>query len=194
MVVELTREEHVAIITIKRPEARNAINGDVAEALEACLDDFDDEDGGSSCGGVSSAGSVSSRTRLRSTGAPQGSRSVSVRGDGCSCSYACSFTCATCKTAVGEAVGAKVLTISTPMASTATPKKRSSEEVPAAASASPCAMSAFGALPPPHAQHCSLAVKSASSSMLHLCGNLTFTARTRAPDAPVDFHTVLDHA
>ena len=34
MVVDLTREEHVAIITIKRPEARNAVNGDVAEALE----------------------------------------------------------------------------------------------------------------------------------------------------------------
>tara|TARA_Y100001934_G_scaffold270703_1_gene356029 strand:- start:5587 stop:6351 length:765 start_codon:yes stop_codon:yes gene_type:complete len=44
MVVELTREEHVAIITIKRPEARNAVNGDVAEALEACLDDFESDD------------------------------------------------------------------------------------------------------------------------------------------------------
>ena len=44
MVVELTREEHVAIITLKRPEARNAVNGDVAEALEACLDDFESDD------------------------------------------------------------------------------------------------------------------------------------------------------
>ena len=44
MVVELTREDHVAILTIKRPEARNAVNGDVAEALEACLDEFEADD------------------------------------------------------------------------------------------------------------------------------------------------------
>ena len=35
----------IAIITLNRPEARNAVNGDVAEAMEAVIDRFEAEDG-----------------------------------------------------------------------------------------------------------------------------------------------------
>jgi enoyl-CoA hydratase len=39
------RRGSVAVITLNRPEARNAINGDVASALEACIDKLEAEDG-----------------------------------------------------------------------------------------------------------------------------------------------------
>ncbi len=35
----------VALITLNRPEARNAVNGDVAEGLEAAIDQMEDDDG-----------------------------------------------------------------------------------------------------------------------------------------------------
>src|SRR5438093_5175979 len=34
----------VAVLTIRRPEARNAVNGDVAQALEAAVDRFEGDD------------------------------------------------------------------------------------------------------------------------------------------------------
>ena len=43
MVVELTSHDHVAVITLNRPEARNAVNGDVAEFLEEALDKYEDD-------------------------------------------------------------------------------------------------------------------------------------------------------
>jgi len=39
--VSLEREDHLAIITINRPAARNAVNGDVAEGIERALDDYE---------------------------------------------------------------------------------------------------------------------------------------------------------
>lgn len=39
------RDGNVAIITLNRPEARNAINGDVASALEDAIDRLESEDG-----------------------------------------------------------------------------------------------------------------------------------------------------
>jgi enoyl-CoA hydratase len=44
MLVEHERRGSVAILTINRPEARNAINGDVARAMEAALDDIEHDD------------------------------------------------------------------------------------------------------------------------------------------------------
>lgn len=40
-VIEVERRERVAIVTINRPEARNAINGDVAQGMEAALDELE---------------------------------------------------------------------------------------------------------------------------------------------------------
>lgn len=40
-VVSYTQDGHVVTLTIRRPEARNAINGDVAEQLEAALDRYE---------------------------------------------------------------------------------------------------------------------------------------------------------
>ena len=37
-VIEYTTEGHVAIITINRPDARNAVNGDVAQGIEDAID------------------------------------------------------------------------------------------------------------------------------------------------------------
>jgi enoyl-CoA hydratase len=39
------RRGSVGVITLNRPEARNAINGDVASAVEACIDRLEEEDG-----------------------------------------------------------------------------------------------------------------------------------------------------
>ncbi len=44
-VVTYLRDGNVAIITLNRPEARNAINGDVAGALEAAIDQLEADDG-----------------------------------------------------------------------------------------------------------------------------------------------------
>lgn len=43
--VEFEARDHVAIITINRPEARNAVNGDVASGLEQALDRYENDDG-----------------------------------------------------------------------------------------------------------------------------------------------------
>ena len=42
--VLLERRGHVAIITINRPEARNAVNGDVAQGVEAAIDLLESDD------------------------------------------------------------------------------------------------------------------------------------------------------
>ncbi|MEM8903243.1 MAG: crotonase/enoyl-CoA hydratase family protein [Actinomycetota bacterium] len=42
--VELEIEDHVAILTIDRPEARNAVNGAVASSMEAHIDRIEDDD------------------------------------------------------------------------------------------------------------------------------------------------------
>jgi enoyl-CoA hydratase len=44
MTVELTREGHIAFLTLARPQARNAVNGDVAQAMEAALDEYEADD------------------------------------------------------------------------------------------------------------------------------------------------------
>ncbi len=36
--IEYTTEGHVATITINRPEARNAVNGEVASGIEEAID------------------------------------------------------------------------------------------------------------------------------------------------------------
>jgi enoyl-CoA hydratase len=43
-VIEYTTEGHVAVITINRPEARNAVNGDVARGIEEAIDRLEADD------------------------------------------------------------------------------------------------------------------------------------------------------
>lgn len=45
MTVELETRDHVAIITLARPEARNAINGEVARGIEDALDAYESDPG-----------------------------------------------------------------------------------------------------------------------------------------------------
>jgi enoyl-CoA hydratase len=42
--IETAVEEHVLVLTINRPEARNAINDEVAEGIEAAIDRLEDDD------------------------------------------------------------------------------------------------------------------------------------------------------
>ncbi len=42
--IETTVDGHVLVITINRPEARNAVDGDVAEGIEKAIDRLEDED------------------------------------------------------------------------------------------------------------------------------------------------------
>ena len=42
-IVTLEVEGHVAVITLNRPEARNAVNGDLARGLEAAIDRLEDD-------------------------------------------------------------------------------------------------------------------------------------------------------
>lgn len=42
--VEYERDGHIAVITINRPDARNAVNGDVARGLEAAVDQLEADD------------------------------------------------------------------------------------------------------------------------------------------------------
>lgn len=42
--VELTTHGHVAVATLRRPEARNAVNGEVASAMEAAIDRLEGDD------------------------------------------------------------------------------------------------------------------------------------------------------
>lgn len=43
--VTYERRGNVALITLNRPAARNAVNGELAQAMEAALDQFEDDDG-----------------------------------------------------------------------------------------------------------------------------------------------------
>ncbi len=42
--VEYELEDHIALLTINRPEARNAVNGDVAQGMEAAIDQLENDD------------------------------------------------------------------------------------------------------------------------------------------------------
>ena len=44
MTVDYELDGHIAVITINRPEARNAVNRDVAEGMEAAIDRLEDDD------------------------------------------------------------------------------------------------------------------------------------------------------
>ena len=43
-IVTYETEGHIALITLNRPDARNAVNGDVAQGLEAAVDQMEDDD------------------------------------------------------------------------------------------------------------------------------------------------------
>lgn len=43
-IVTYETSDHVAVITLNRPEARNAVNGDVARSLEAAIDQMEDDE------------------------------------------------------------------------------------------------------------------------------------------------------
>src|SRR3954469_9077733 len=44
-IVQYETQGRIAVITLNRPDARNAINGDVARAMEAALDQMEGDDG-----------------------------------------------------------------------------------------------------------------------------------------------------
>ncbi len=44
MVIELERRGRTAVVTINRPDARNAVNGEVAETMESTLDELERDD------------------------------------------------------------------------------------------------------------------------------------------------------
>jgi enoyl-CoA hydratase len=44
MTIDVEERGHVAVLTINRPEARNAVNGDVANGLEAAIDRVEESD------------------------------------------------------------------------------------------------------------------------------------------------------
>jgi enoyl-CoA hydratase len=44
MTVDYELRGHVAVLTINRPNARNAVNGDVAQGLEAGIDELEADD------------------------------------------------------------------------------------------------------------------------------------------------------
>lgn len=44
MAVDFEKRDHVAIFTLNRPEARNAVNGDVSREMEAGLDEYEKDD------------------------------------------------------------------------------------------------------------------------------------------------------
>ena len=43
-IIEYTTEDHRAVITINRPDARNAVNGDVASGIEEAIDRLEADD------------------------------------------------------------------------------------------------------------------------------------------------------
>lgn len=43
-IIRLDIADHIAVITINRPEARNAVNGDVAQGIEAAIDKLESDD------------------------------------------------------------------------------------------------------------------------------------------------------
>lgn len=43
--IDFEERDHVGIITINRPEAKNAVNGEVAQGIEAAIDRIEDADG-----------------------------------------------------------------------------------------------------------------------------------------------------
>ena len=43
MAVEIEKQGHLAIITLNRPEARNAINGEMAQTMESWLDEVEND-------------------------------------------------------------------------------------------------------------------------------------------------------
>jgi enoyl-CoA hydratase len=44
-IVTFEARDQIALITLNRPDARNAVNGEVAEAMEAAIDRLEDDDG-----------------------------------------------------------------------------------------------------------------------------------------------------
>ena len=44
MIVEYQKDGRVAVITLNRPEARNAVSGELAQALEEAVDRFENDD------------------------------------------------------------------------------------------------------------------------------------------------------
>ena len=44
MIVEYETDGRVAVITLNRPEARNAVSGELAQALEEAVDRFENDD------------------------------------------------------------------------------------------------------------------------------------------------------
>ena len=44
MIIQFEKRERIALITLNRPEARNAVNHEVAEGIEKALDEFENDE------------------------------------------------------------------------------------------------------------------------------------------------------
>ncbi len=81
MSVHVTTSGPVTIVTIDRPEARNAVDGPTAEALAAAFRDFDADDGASVAVLTGSGGTFCAGADLKAIGTERGNR-VEDTGDG----------------------------------------------------------------------------------------------------------------
>ncbi|HZD64753.1 MAG TPA: enoyl-CoA hydratase-related protein, partial [Acidimicrobiales bacterium] len=78
--VDYTQLGHTAVLTLNRPEARNAIDGDMATAIEAALDRLE-EDEDTWVGVLAGEGSVfSAGADLKAIAAGKGNELVTARG------------------------------------------------------------------------------------------------------------------
>ena len=44
MIIQFEKRDRIALITLNRPEARNAVNHEVAEGIENALDEFENDE------------------------------------------------------------------------------------------------------------------------------------------------------
>jgi enoyl-CoA hydratase len=74
MTVSYEQDGEIAVVTIERPEARNAINGDTAAALVECFEKFDADDALSVAVLTGAGGYFCAGADLKAVGSGQGNR------------------------------------------------------------------------------------------------------------------------
>ena len=81
MTVQVTQEGPVSIVTIDRPEARNAVDGPTAAALAGAFRDFDADEDAAVAVLTGAGGTFCAGADLKAVGTERGNR-VSAEGDG----------------------------------------------------------------------------------------------------------------
>jgi enoyl-CoA hydratase len=80
-VVTYTADGRVGIITLDRPEARNAVNGELATGVEAALDDFEADDGIQAVVITGNGPTFSAGADLKLIAAGRGAEMATARGN-----------------------------------------------------------------------------------------------------------------